>query len=67
MIGAPKEVDIDTSETSSYQSSKGKEKAQPEENTDIKELQAELKEIEEAKGENGTDAKPAEGVKNEPK
>ena len=65
MIGATKEVDIDTSETSSYQSSKGKDKPIPEENSDIKELQAELKEIEEAKVETVVEKKPAEEVKDD--
>ena len=52
MIGAKREVDPETSETSSYQSSKAKEKPKPEEgmeDTDIKDLQAELKQIEESK------------------
>ena len=43
MIGARKEVDPETSETSSYQSSKAANtQMKPETENDIKELQAEL-------------------------
>ena len=63
MIGAPKEIDIDTSETSSYKSSQGKEKPQAEEKADIKELQAEINEIEEEKEETAPVKKPAEEPK----